>query len=182
MLSRLKPFHIIILLIAFFGTAYFLAGLSDAEADVKAMQNVSEADASGSREYYFQNVLMQEKVILFMVVGGIILLFLMFYWRRKMLRRSSRSFLKYKEQIEERIKPEGEPELSFRRKLLKAHPELTANDLELVSLMMQNSTSKEIARELNITPGSVNTARYRLRKKLGLQKGEDLLKFLLNYS
>ena len=34
--------------------------------------------------------------------------------------------------------------------------------------------AKQIAEMLSVTPDSVNTARYRLRKKLGLERGEKL--------
>jgi DNA-binding CsgD family transcriptional regulator len=40
--------------------------------------------------------------------------------------------------------------------------------------------AKEIAQQLSVTPDSVNTARYRLRKKLNLKSDEKLDDFLRN--
>ncbi len=67
---------------------------------------------------------------------------------------------------------------SFERQLLQKFPYLTAHDLKICSFLLQNYSSKEIAKELNITPGSVNTARYRLRKKMNLPKETDLIIYL----
>ena len=66
----------------------------------------------------------------------------------------------------------------FESHLVLQFPHLTANDLKMCSLLRQNYSSKEIAEELNITPGSVNTSRYRLRKKLSLSSHTDLVIFL----
>ncbi len=66
----------------------------------------------------------------------------------------------------------------FLKRLLQIHPNLTPHDLTLCTLLRQNYSSKEIAEELNITPGSVNTARYRLRKKLVMERETDLIMYL----
>jgi DNA-binding CsgD family transcriptional regulator len=76
-------------------------------------------------------------------------------------------------------KPEHNP--TSVQKLLEKHPELTANDLELCTLLKQNLTSKEIAYRFNITTASVYTARYRLRKKLHLPEDEDLTVYLTRF-
>ncbi|MEM6843639.1 MAG: LuxR C-terminal-related transcriptional regulator [Bacteroidota bacterium] len=72
----------------------------------------------------------------------------------------------------------GEIDGNFKSCLLQKFPHLTANDLKICSLLRQNFSSKEIARTLNITPGSVNTSRYRLRKKLSLSTDTDLVIYL----
>lgn len=67
----------------------------------------------------------------------------------------------------------------FIEKLQERFPELTENDLRLAMLVRLNLSSKEIATLMNISPKSVEIARYRLRKKLGLREREsmgDLLK------
>jgi DNA-binding CsgD family transcriptional regulator len=68
--------------------------------------------------------------------------------------------------------------LGFRRNLLKQHPKLSAHEVQLCQLLRESLTSKEIAGQLNITQASANTARYRLRKKLQLDKNEDLVVYL----
>ncbi len=67
---------------------------------------------------------------------------------------------------------------NFEKQLLLKFPYLTAHDLKICSFLIQNYSSKEIAEELNITPGSVNTARYRLRKKMNLPKEINLIIYL----
>lgn len=57
---------------------------------------------------------------------------------------------------------------------------LTPNEVRLCILIRLNISSKEIARLINITPESVNKARYRLRKKIGLTRQKDLYQFLLS--
>lgn len=54
-------------------------------------------------------------------------------------------------------------------------PALTSHELRICCLLKINLTSKEIGSFLNITPASVNTARYRLRKKLGISNVGDLI-------
>jgi len=57
---------------------------------------------------------------------------------------------------------------SFFDKLHKNDGALTQNDLQLCAYIKLNLNTKEIARLMNISPESVNTSRYRLRKKLNL--------------
>ncbi|MGB7841338.1 MAG: LuxR C-terminal-related transcriptional regulator, partial [Salinimicrobium sp.] len=97
--------------------------------------------------------------------------------------REQRKFLGNAFKLEKKLQPEAhQVSISIEKRLLKKFPELTSNDLELITLLLEKSSSKEIAFKMNISPASVNTARYRLRKKLRLQKGQDLLKFLLKFS
>lgn len=69
----------------------------------------------------------------------------------------------------------------FQKSLIKTHPKLTHKDLKLCALLKMNLSNKEIAPMLNITPRSVELQRYRLRKKLHLEKGEDLVKYLIRF-
>ncbi|HET7360901.1 MAG TPA: hypothetical protein VFI78_03125, partial [Salinimicrobium sp.] len=50
----------------------------------------------------------------------------------------------------------------FNDSLQKVIPNITIHELKLCSLIRMNLTAKEISRLLNITPASVNKARYRL--------------------
>lgn len=67
---------------------------------------------------------------------------------------------------------------AFFRALQQQFPELSVTETRLCALIRLQLSSKEIAGMLNIGHESVNKARYRLRKKLGLQKGEDLDAFI----
>lgn len=69
----------------------------------------------------------------------------------------------------------------FFDKLLSTFPMLTAHELKLCALLRLNLSSKEIANILNISPSSVNTGRYRMRKKMHLTESDDLVRFLMTF-
>ncbi len=69
---------------------------------------------------------------------------------------------------------------NFFRNLRERCPELTNGDLRLCALLKLNMNMKEAARVLGISPESVKTARYRLRKKLNLNGDENLVDFIQN--
>jgi tetratricopeptide (TPR) repeat protein len=66
----------------------------------------------------------------------------------------------------------------FYDKLQIRFPALTPAEKKLAALLKLNLTSKDIAALTGNTPDSVKIARSRLRKKLGLQPEENLVKFL----
>jgi len=75
----------------------------------------------------------------------------------------------------ERLEP------SFLKNILHDFPALTPSDLKILILIRMNVDSKEIATILRISMQSTNTARYRLRKRLGLLEEESLENFVLTY-
>ncbi len=66
----------------------------------------------------------------------------------------------------------------FFRKLKQLSAELTENDLRLCAYIRIGLRAKQIAEMLSVSPDSVNSNRYRLRKKLGLQRGDSLDDFI----
>jgi len=66
----------------------------------------------------------------------------------------------------------------FFRQLSRQNPRLTHADLKLAALMKMHLESKEIAGILGISTDSLRVARYRLRKKLALDKKTQLAAFL----
>lgn len=68
----------------------------------------------------------------------------------------------------------------FFKALKGRSPDLTTNELRLSALVKLNLTIKEIATILSISPDSVKTARYRLRKKLDLETEQDLSEFMMH--
>jgi AraC family transcriptional regulator, chitin signaling transcriptional activator len=68
----------------------------------------------------------------------------------------------------------------FFKKVKELHPELTANDLRLCVYLRLNLSSKEIAPLLNISTRSVEIKRYRLRKKINLDKQTKLNDYFIN--
>ncbi|WP_204346164.1 tetratricopeptide repeat protein [Psychroserpens algicola] len=67
----------------------------------------------------------------------------------------------------------------FNAKVMKNYPEVSANDLRLMSLLKMNLSSKEIANILNISAEGVKKARYRLRKKLNLSTEDSLQELVI---
>jgi DNA-binding CsgD family transcriptional regulator len=67
---------------------------------------------------------------------------------------------------------------SFFTHLRQNNAALSQTDLQLCAYIKLNMTTKEIARLMNIAPESVNTHRYRLRKKLTLPAEETLDGFI----
>ena len=65
--------------------------------------------------------------------------------------------------------------------LTELNPKLSSSELKLCALIKLNLSIKETASVLNITPNSVKSTRYVLRKKLGLKKGDNLYKFLREF-
>lgn len=69
----------------------------------------------------------------------------------------------------------------FFQRLADHYPSLTNNDLKLCAYLRMNLSSKEIARMLHISPESVATKRYRLRKRLGMDNEENLIGFISKF-
>jgi hypothetical protein len=70
---------------------------------------------------------------------------------------------------------------NFFKRLLETYPELTQSDLKLCAFLRMNLSSKEIAPLLNIEVRSVEVRRYRLRKRMHLNKDENLVEYILNF-
>ena len=68
----------------------------------------------------------------------------------------------------------------FLKKIKEIHPKLTPNDLRLCAYLRLNLSSKEIASLLNISSKSVEIKRYRLRKRMNLDHGTNLIGYILS--
>lgn len=68
----------------------------------------------------------------------------------------------------------------FFKKLKEMHPALTHNDFKLCAYLRLNLSSKEIAPLFNISPKSVEIKRYRLRKKMDLDRNQSLTDYILS--
>ncbi|WBL24983.1 helix-turn-helix and ligand-binding sensor domain-containing protein [Zunongwangia sp. HGR-M22] len=67
----------------------------------------------------------------------------------------------------------------FFKDILEVYPALTSKDLKLCSYLKMNLTSKEIAPLMGISVRGVEVHRYRLRKKMDLDKNENLTNYLI---
>ncbi|PHS05664.1 MAG: hypothetical protein COA88_11865 [Kordia sp.] len=69
---------------------------------------------------------------------------------------------------------------SFNHKLTNLYPYLSEKERRIATLVRLNHTSKQISLQLNITPASVDNYRSILRKKMDVQKGTSIVKFIKN--
>ena len=67
---------------------------------------------------------------------------------------------------------------AFFQELKSAYPNLSIKELRLCAFVKMNLTNKEIASILNISVRGVETARYRLRKRLSLDHAVNMVEFL----
>ena len=68
----------------------------------------------------------------------------------------------------------------FHQKLTSSFPDLTANERRLCAFIVLNLSTKDISSITYQSAHSIKIARYRLRKKLGLDQNENLTAFLHN--
>lgn len=69
----------------------------------------------------------------------------------------------------------------FSRYFSERFPDLTPQERKLVAYLRMNMSTKEIASLMNISVRGVEISRYRLRKKLNLETGDNLTEFILNF-
>ena len=67
----------------------------------------------------------------------------------------------------------------FYEKLTTQYPHLTANDIRFSAFLRLNLTTKTIAQYKNISIRTIESRKYRLRKKLGLSSEVDLNKWMM---
>lgn len=70
---------------------------------------------------------------------------------------------------------------NFFRNLRKQFPELTPIDMKFCALLRLNMSTKDIAKFTHLTIRGVETARYRLRRKLGLESKDSIVQFLIDF-
>jgi len=69
----------------------------------------------------------------------------------------------------------------FLSRLRTEYRDLSPNDEKLCAFLKLNLDTKGIANLMGISVRGIEVARYRLRKKLNLEKGQNLTKFILEY-
>ncbi len=67
----------------------------------------------------------------------------------------------------------------FFERLINNYPKLSNNDLRMCAYMRMNLNNKDIAQILHISPDSFDKNRQRLRKKLELEAGANLVRFMI---
>lgn len=67
---------------------------------------------------------------------------------------------------------------NYTKRLMKLHPDLSKTELRICCYLKMGLSSKDIAPLFNISPRSVEMSRYRLRKKMGLERETNLTAYL----
>lgn len=90
---------------------------------------------------------------------------------------------KFKSTLEQSVKVEDDWEKTkfhfekvhpdFFKRLKQMYPDLSTNDLKICAYTKVNLSTKDIAKLMNISFRSVQTARYRIKKKMKLEKETD---------
>ena len=68
----------------------------------------------------------------------------------------------------------------FYDKLNFSYPDLTPNEVKICAFLRLNMTTKEISAITHQSVKSINMARFRLRKKINIERDENLINFLIN--
>lgn len=69
---------------------------------------------------------------------------------------------------------------SFHNTITLRYPELSNREIEIATYLRLNLSSKQISNHLNISQQTINNYRFKIRKKLNLDKEDDLTDFLKN--
>jgi len=78
------------------------------------------------------------------------------------------------------VKHFEEVHAGFFKRLREHFPQLTPKDLKMCAYLRMNLSTKEITQLLNISIRGVEMSRYRLRKKLNLDKDANLIEYMMN--
>jgi DNA-binding CsgD family transcriptional regulator len=70
---------------------------------------------------------------------------------------------------------------NFITRLKESYPKLTPQELKFSAYIRMNLNTKEIANLLNISVRGVEIGRYRIRKKLSLERQDNLSDFILRF-
>ena len=70
---------------------------------------------------------------------------------------------------------------NFFKRLKEKYPDLTPTDLRFCALLRLNLSTKDIAQFTGLSVRGVEGARYRLRRKLDLPEGTNLVEFLIHF-
>jgi len=79
--------------------------------------------------------------------------------------------------IEEKIENANS---AFFIQLREKHPNITSDDIQIMGLLRMKFSSKQISEILNCSERAIESKRYRLRKKMKLEKGDNLIEYILN--
>lgn len=71
---------------------------------------------------------------------------------------------------------------SFFRNLNRAYPTLTTNENQICSFIIMNFNTKDIAAMTNRSPRTIDTIKFRIRRKMNIPKEVSTFSFLMNFT
>ena len=117
---------------------------------------------------------MKESGWYFIALGALVIAGLT-WWGIKQFKKPNRKAGDYHQRMSVKLNTVMKLSLDFGERLRLKYGNLTDHDLKVAQMLVSGLSSKEIAFQLNISPSSVNTARYRLRKRMLLSPDTDLV-------
>ncbi|MDD7886012.1 LuxR C-terminal-related transcriptional regulator [Flavivirga sp. 57AJ16] len=165
-----------VVLLLSFGYAKFTNTAIEPEV-LALIKSSRPSDAYMLEKNRMQVLFMQERGWFFIVFASLVLS-IMLWMRVSNRRRSIKTVLNYRYNLREKLSIKLKKGLSFQERLHLKYSQLTENDVLIAEMLIDGLSSKDISLELNIAPSSVNTARYRLRKKMLLSPETNLLDVL----
>ncbi|HKK12525.1 MAG TPA: LuxR C-terminal-related transcriptional regulator [Flavobacteriaceae bacterium] len=179
-LGKVNPYHIFfaVALILLLSYGYVQLWNDSIEPEVLfEIKNHNPSDSKLLDQNRIQVLFMQER-IWFFIVFSMLVLSVIIWISLSNRRQARRTFVGYIYNLAEKLDKNAKEKLDFQERLQSKFQALTANDLLLAEMLINGLTSKQISTELNISPPSVNTARYRLRKRMMLKPDDDLIEIL----
>ena len=95
--------------------------------------------------------------------------------------RSIDIFLEGDDYWENFIKQFDKTDIDFSLKLLEEHPDLTSKEVRACALIRLGLDNKTIAHLLNISGEGIKKKRYRIRKKLGIGRADNLDHYIFSF-
>ncbi|MEL7004752.1 MAG: LuxR C-terminal-related transcriptional regulator [Bacteroidota bacterium] len=139
-------------------------------AHINSEKSTSQQDLE--RREYVNLIFFQQTWIV--LACFILPMILVLFKNRQLVKRLALRF----EKFFDKLKRSQSKQKSFAERLVTTYSDISIYEVNLCEMLLQQMTSKEIANKLNVTPASVNTARYRLRKKLNIPSELNLVTFL----
>lgn len=181
--DKIKFYHIFIGIVVMIIFSYTYVYLNSEPVSPEILEEIRRNNPEDSNELEknrMQILFMKERGWNFIVFGCLVLA--IGIWIIISAQRKKRTtFMSYKYRIEDKFSRSVSEILNLQDRLKEQFGALTSNDLLIAEMLFDGLTTKEIASELNISPASANTARYRLRKKLNIAPEEDLVDYLKNF-
>lgn len=181
-LASIKFYEVLLILSTFIIFAIIYATYTSKPISIEILNEIRSNRHSSQHILHkdrMQIQFMEERGWYFIILGSIVVSVI--GWTILSIsnqRKKKTNFLGYSYRFKENYIQIKSKALTFKERLLSKFHNLTSNDVLIAEMLLDGLSTKQIASELNISPSSANTARYRLRKKLNLSSETDLITFL----